>query len=195
MAVAKLKRVIKKKNNMSKLLVPVSFFAVHTFIKCLTVDKNVIHPSLHLSIQPSQGQYTEPNKPSHTHSHLRTLLFSQFASTRACLEPTESSAALKPELSWEACYVDLVSTYNFDSLAAVIILQKLLVLALFSTSELLSPRLRLYYLLLYYTTPTFTPAPSEWEVIANANELCVGLLRASVWVGRSESAAACLCTC
>lgn len=78
-------------------------------------------------------------------------------------------------------------------------IQKLLVLALFSTAKLLSlsPRLRLYYLLLYYTTPTFTPAPREWEVIANANELCVGLLWASVrvWAGRSESAAACLRTC
>lgn len=79
-------------------------------------------------------------------------------------------------------------------LTAIILLQTPLLAALW-TSLSLSPRRRLYYLLLYYTTPTFTPALSEWEVIANANEGCVGLLWATVWVGRSESAAARLRTC
>ena len=86
---------------------------------------------------------------------------------------------------WWAC---LVFPCNFSvSLAAAIILQKLVgFCSLLHIWTSLSPRLRLYYLLLYYTTPTFTPVPGEWEVIANANELCVGLLWARVWVGRTE---------
>lgn len=59
----------------------------------------------------------------------------------------------------------------------------------------LSLGLRLYYLLLYYTTPTFRPALSVWEVIENANCFCVGLLWATVWVGRSERAGTRFCAC
>lgn len=61
-----------------------------------------------------------------------------------------------------------------------------------SLSLSLSPGPRLYYLPLYYTTPTFRPAPSTWGDIVNANELFAwdwcGQLRG--WAGVSDAAAA-----
>lgn len=113
MAVAELKRVIKKKQKKQyeQITCSVSLFCNASFLKCLIVDKNAsIYPCIHrmANIQRQTGLHTHT---AFTHTNI----------------------------------------------------QKLLVLALFSTAKLLSlsPRLRLYYLLLYYTTPTFTPAPRE----------------------------------
>lgn len=90
MAVAKLKRVIKKKKQYEQIACSLSLFLQCNFHQMFNwIRMSSIHPSFHPSIHPLiAGQHTETNKPSHTHSHLWTLSFSQFASACVCLEAT-----------------------------------------------------------------------------------------------------------